>query len=365
MKGNGQMTIGSASESLRDTVANAPLQAGKTYSFQFTGTTGEYFKIWLSNLCLTVLTFGIYSAWAKVRREQYFHNHTVLNGHSFHYTADPVKILIGRILVLAIIIVFNIAPQLSPYAAVVATATLLVLTPWLIVQALRFRCRYTRYRNISFGFSGLPLQVAKYSMLYRTLALLTVIFFPLAKHREMRYYINNLSFGTSRFNFQGGAGDFYNIYIGCTLLFGSYAVMVYPMYLFFKPSAPGFAGMSLLVLSLGGFLLAATVFNMARVLVAKTLWNNTTVSVMQVHYDIAIGRYLWIYISNFFLRLITFGLATPHCTVRLLRYKIECLSLVDRRAMGMNSFVAEKREDRNAIGDQASDLLDMDIDLGF
>lgn len=359
------MTINSLPENLRDTVANRPLEAAKTYSFQFTGTTGEYFKIWLSNLCLTVLTLGIYSAWAKVRREQYLHNHTVLNGHSFHYTADPVKILKGRILVLTLIIGLSIVQQMSPYAALIVTAIFLVVTPWLIVQALRFRCRYTRYRNISFGFSGLPLQVAKYSMIYRTLALFTFIFFPLAKHREMRYYINNLSFGTSRFNYQGGAGDFYNIYLGCILFFGSYAVMVYPMYLFLKPSTPGFAGMSLLVLSLGGFFLAISIFNMARVLVAKTIWNNTTVSVMQVQYDIAIGRYLWIYISNSFLRLITFGLATPYCTVRLLRYKIDCLSLVDRRAMGINSFVAARRQDRNAIGDQASELLDMDIDLGF
>ena len=33
----------------------------------FTGSGGEYFRIWIVNVALTVLTFGIYGAWAKVR----------------------------------------------------------------------------------------------------------------------------------------------------------------------------------------------------------------------------------------------------------------------------------------------------------
>ncbi|HEX8601991.1 MAG TPA: DUF898 family protein, partial [Pseudoduganella sp.] len=40
--------------------------------FEFTATGGEYFRIWIVNLLLTIVTLGIYSAWAKVRRNQYF-----------------------------------------------------------------------------------------------------------------------------------------------------------------------------------------------------------------------------------------------------------------------------------------------------
>ena len=39
--------------------------------FRFTGTGGEYFRIWIVNVMLSVVTFGIYSAWAKARRLQY------------------------------------------------------------------------------------------------------------------------------------------------------------------------------------------------------------------------------------------------------------------------------------------------------
>ncbi|MDR1854861.1 MAG: DUF898 domain-containing protein, partial [Azoarcus sp.] len=41
------------------------------HRLQFTGSGGEYFRIWIVNLLLSILTLGIYSAWAKVRREQY------------------------------------------------------------------------------------------------------------------------------------------------------------------------------------------------------------------------------------------------------------------------------------------------------
>lgn len=47
---------------------------------QFTGKGSEYFGIWIVNLLLTILTLGIYSAWAKVRRLQYFYRNTQLAG---------------------------------------------------------------------------------------------------------------------------------------------------------------------------------------------------------------------------------------------------------------------------------------------
>lgn len=39
--------------------------------FSFIGDGSEYFRIWIVNMLLSIVTLGIYSAWAKVRREQY------------------------------------------------------------------------------------------------------------------------------------------------------------------------------------------------------------------------------------------------------------------------------------------------------
>ena len=55
--------------------------------FEFRGNGGEYFRIWIVNLLLTIVTLGIYSAWAKVRRLRYFYGNTYLDGHPFEFQA--------------------------------------------------------------------------------------------------------------------------------------------------------------------------------------------------------------------------------------------------------------------------------------
>ena len=79
----------------------AAAKSAAPVSLQFTGSAGEYFRIWIVNLCLNVVTLGLYSPWAKVRRKRYFYGSTLLEGSAFEYTGNPVAILKGRLLVLA------------------------------------------------------------------------------------------------------------------------------------------------------------------------------------------------------------------------------------------------------------------------
>ena len=58
------------------------------FTFAFTGRADEYFGIWIVNALLKVLTAGIYSAWAKVRKRRYFFGNTLLDGAPFDYLAD-------------------------------------------------------------------------------------------------------------------------------------------------------------------------------------------------------------------------------------------------------------------------------------
>ncbi len=44
--------------------------ATSQHPVRFHGKSGEYFAIWLVNALLTVITLGIYSAWATVRRRR-------------------------------------------------------------------------------------------------------------------------------------------------------------------------------------------------------------------------------------------------------------------------------------------------------
>ena len=79
--------------------------------FEFRATGSEYFRIWIVNLLLTIVTLGIYSAWAKVRRLRYFYGSTLLDGHSFEYHGKPLAILKGRLVVFAVYVVFLVATE--------------------------------------------------------------------------------------------------------------------------------------------------------------------------------------------------------------------------------------------------------------
>src|ERR1700742_5249025 len=76
---------------------------------RFTGTGASYFGIWIVNLLLTIVTLGIYSAWAKVRRLQYFYRNTQLADSSFDFQGSPIKILIGRVTAVLLFVGYNIS----------------------------------------------------------------------------------------------------------------------------------------------------------------------------------------------------------------------------------------------------------------
>ena len=49
-----------------------PPQPAETFHpVEFTATASEYFRIWIVNVALTIVTLGIYSAWAKARKRRY------------------------------------------------------------------------------------------------------------------------------------------------------------------------------------------------------------------------------------------------------------------------------------------------------
>src|SRR3954470_15403338 len=83
------------------------------YPIVFSATAGEYFRIWIVNLALTILTLGIYSAWAKVRKKRYFYGHTSIDGDTFDYRGNPIAILKGRIIAFLVFIAYTFGGKIS------------------------------------------------------------------------------------------------------------------------------------------------------------------------------------------------------------------------------------------------------------
>src|SRR5277367_71111 len=87
--------------------------AGVPAPVHFTGRGAEYFGIWIVNLLLTIVTLGIYSAWAKVRRLQYFYRHTEVAASSFDFHGSPTRILIGRVIALGMLLAYQASIRLK------------------------------------------------------------------------------------------------------------------------------------------------------------------------------------------------------------------------------------------------------------
>jgi uncharacterized membrane protein YjgN (DUF898 family) len=121
---------------------------------RFTGSGSEYFRIWIVNLLLTLVTAGLYFPWAKVRRLRYFYGNTLVAGHPLGFHGDPKKMLRGYLLVVLLGGLYSVAGQFSPVAGLVAFVIVAALWPALFKSSLQFRLANTSWRGLRFRFKG-------------------------------------------------------------------------------------------------------------------------------------------------------------------------------------------------------------------
>src|ERR1700722_10989750 len=227
---------------LRTGIAAGGADAKSLHTLEFRGSGGEFFRIWIVNLALTIATLGIYSAWAKVRTMRYFRGNTFLAGHPFDYHASAFRILIGRIIAVLVLLGYGVTAQLHPLAAAGWGIFFLFITPWLLVSSLRFNARNTSYRSVRFNFVGTLTGAARVYILWPVLSLLfsLLITWPLVHRARDYYFVNNHTFGGKRFQTHFSVWNIFEIYllaVGLYLLMagavvGLFAVAVVPTNLF-------------------------------------------------------------------------------------------------------------------------------------
>src|SRR5258706_13977989 len=120
----------------------------------FTAATDDYVRLCILNLALPVVALGIYSAWAKVRKRRYFYSHTRIDGEGFEYLANPIAILKGRLIAVALFGAFYAAGHFAPLYQLILWIPLAIAAPWLTVRSLPFNAYNTAYRNIRLRFHG-------------------------------------------------------------------------------------------------------------------------------------------------------------------------------------------------------------------
>jgi uncharacterized membrane protein YjgN (DUF898 family) len=347
-----------------DTVVEPPV-----YRFQFTGRTGEYFRIWIVSLCLSILTLGVYSAWGKVRKRRYLYAHTLVAGSAFEFRARPLAILKGRAIALLLFGGFAATGHFAPGIQLAFVTVLLILTPWIVVAANRFTAQNSAYRNIRFGFTGRIGEAAKVFLGLGVAAVISIGFaYPYYRLRRTRFVVGRHRFGATDFATVLHGGDFYAAYIlaglmvfGGTVLaiLGTAAVAVAAAKLGSGAREAGEAAAILPMLSIYAAYLIA--FSYLRARVGNLTLNGARVGTLQLRSTLRARDLLWLYFSNIVGILLSVGLATPWATLRLARYRAERLTLIAHEPL--EALAASPADRATATGSEVSDLFDVDVSL--
>jgi uncharacterized membrane protein YjgN (DUF898 family) len=339
-----------------------------THPFQFTGVGFEYFKIWIVNILLSIVTLGIYSAWAKVRNKQYFYGNTHIADATFEYTAEPIKILKGRIVafVLYVAIAFT---HSSPILNLIVVLLFLGFLPWIIVASLRFNARHTAYRNIAFRFAGTIGGALKAFIGWPLLGVLSLgLLLPFAWKKQAEYVTNNHSYGAEPFHFDVHVKEYYKmllILIGASVVFfvvlfmavgGSFWALMNSGSGFDPKSIlamiPIFVGYIAFYFALGAYVV---------VTMANIHWNNTRLQKHQFESNWSVLSYMALIVTNTLGILFTLGLFVPFAKVRTAAYKASHTSLVVQG--DLNGFIANKLDESNSLAEGVHDMFDIDISL--
>ncbi len=397
----------------------AASKQGTRYPFSFTGRGGEYFKIWIVNILLSIITLYIYSAWAKVRTRRYFAGNTVLDNSSFDYHATGKQILLGRIIAVVLLIIVTVGGVIDPFVSIGGFVILALLLPWAVWRSIKFNMRMTSYRNVRFGFDGKLGPMYMYLLVMPLIPLLVAavvagglymsgivavpelasigavgvfamyLMYPWVHKRLANYMLRNYRYGTAKFSGELSTGRFYAIYIkafflsllvyfavllvgaGIAFLLSSLGILgpdFFESY-FQNPEQFGQTGSILGILAvvffyLVIFFIGTLITSYFRSRLREHLFDNGILDQRVDPESTVTARGLWwISISNILILVFTLGFGYPWTKVRMARYIAD--NTVVHAEDSLDNFVSDEKDKVGALAEELGDAFDMDVDVGF
>lgn len=323
-----------------------------TLNFTFTGDGMEYFKIWIVNVLFTILTLGIYSAWATVRNNRYFYSNLNLNGSNFRYLAEPLTILKGRLIAVAVFIAYAVLASIEPMLSVAMAVVLLLVFPYFLNQSLRFNHRMSAYKNIQFRFKGSYFEAFMVMYVWPILGLLTLgILYPLAMLKGNEYVVKNSSYGTTSFDFSATFKDYGIIFL---TLVGAGLLLGLPI-MWLMSSFPELNMISypLMAVVYFGFILFFIVQT------SNLFYRSLSLAEHKFSSKISMPGMAKVILINMFLTILTLGLYLPAAKVRMAKYICSCVAM---NANGeLDNFVADEKESVGALGDELGQIFDFGV----
>ncbi len=330
----------------------------------FHGRTDEYFRIWIVNACLTLLTCGLFLAWAKVRQRRYVRGSTEVLGHRFDYRADPVRLLAGHLLVVALFAGYTVFGSIYPVVRIGSLVIAGLLLPWVVVRSLTFNAHQTVYRGLRFRFSSSLSPAIRIYLLEPVLLVVTLgLYYPAWQRSKRAYIVGGHRLGDAYFHFEANTGGFYRAYfIGGIILFAC----AIGGGILLNLTAQRQPGVALdLVQMLPFFAIYGIGFFVSRQLIFARLfnhvWNHTRIDDHRFRANLDIGKWFGLQLGNLAAILGTAGLLYPWAAMRAHRYAASCLQVIP--AGPVDSIQRIGGAAGAATGDIAAEFVGLDFGL--
>lgn len=306
---------------------------------RFMGSGAALFGIHVVNVLLTLLTFGVYFFWAKVKVRAYFFSETDFEGDRFAYHGTGREMFVGFLKALVFffipITLLSMLPELmaAPLPVRYAASMLSYLlasffVPMAMIGARRYRLSRTSWRGIRFSLRAQTWDFVRLWSWNTFLVAFTLgLYYPIYIMRRQDFLTRHMWFGSQRFGFDGRGRDLFWPFLGMLVLF--------PFTL--GLSWFGFAAKK------ARYFAAHTTFGGARF--------ESTVRTLPL---------AWLTISNLLGLVFTLGLAWPWLSVRSLRFAYANLSLDGPLALDT---ITQQAQTVTATGEGLAGFLDADLGL--
>jgi len=332
---------------------------------EFTGSAGEYFRIWIVNLFFTLITLGIYSAWAKVRKKRYFYGSTRLDGDTFDYFASPKTILKGRIIAFVVFVLYAFAAELYPSSGYAFWGAFLLILPWLVMRSLMFNARNSAYRGLRFDFAATPREAVRvYIGMPIVVGLTLGLAFPWFMARQKAFVLAHHALGTTRFGCDVSVREFFGIYIlGAIIMFALFfpiaGLMGFAVASEALPERIAWAGFVIPAILMYGSYAVVYAFIQART--TNLLWNGAHGPGFRFSSTLRAAKLARLYIGNVLAIAATAGLLIPWAVVRTLRYRLENLAMHVRDETPHEANPSLERV--GATGQELGDIFNLDLGI--
>lgn len=185
------------------------------FVFSFTGNGVDMAILMLKNIFLTIITLGIYHAWAKTNMRRYLWENIAFMDDSGTYVGTGGELFRGWIKLFGILIVFLmgmfILEKLIPFFGVIRAFGLPVLYAVVFAVAtyagLGYRLSRTLWRHIRFGIDKDKESTKEFIILYLKGALFSVlsfgIYYPIFRNQTRHFLLNKTRLGKEYFKFDG------------------------------------------------------------------------------------------------------------------------------------------------------------------